>query len=100
MQQDAGIVASAPTEWGKGLRCCVPCQLVKTFEQFYEQGCENCPYLAMDGDRERIYDATTTDFHVGFTGTLKEHTHTYAMCSLIPVLTPAAGPDLRGRSSE
>lgn len=64
--QASELVAPAPTEWGKGLRCCVPCHLVKTFEQFYEEGCQNCPFLGMEGDRERIYDATTTDFHVSF----------------------------------
>lgn len=31
------MVAQPPTELGKTLRCCVPCRLVKTFEQFYEQ---------------------------------------------------------------
>lgn len=102
--------AQPPIELGKSLRCCVPCRLVKTFEQFYEQvrrspvavhsirwyvhivaaahrkrpalpehrpppptaspflrhrqGCENCPFLALDGDRERIYDCTTSEFKV------------------------------------
>ena len=58
------VVAAVPTEWGKNLRCCVPCRLLKTFEQFYDQGCENCPFLAMDGDRDRIFDCTTTEFQV------------------------------------
>ena len=31
------LVAQPPTDLGKSLRCCVPCRLVKTFEQFYEQ---------------------------------------------------------------
>lgn len=30
-------VAQPPLDLGKSLRCCVPCRLVKTFEQFYEQ---------------------------------------------------------------
>jgi len=30
-------VAQPPTDLGKSLRCCVPCRLIKTFEQFYEQ---------------------------------------------------------------
>lgn len=53
--------APAPTEL-KNLRCCIPCQLIKTFEQFYEEGCENCPFLRMEGDRERVFDSTTTEF--------------------------------------
>ena len=27
-----------------------------------EGGCENCPFLAMDGDRERAMDCTTVAF--------------------------------------
>lgn len=57
-------MAQPPTDWGKNLRCCMVCRLAKTFDQFYEQGCENCPYLAMEGDRERIFDCTTTEFQV------------------------------------
>jgi hypothetical protein len=30
-------VAQPPIELGKTLRCCVPCRLIKTFEQFYEE---------------------------------------------------------------
>lgn len=60
--QDHERVAPAPTEWGKSLRCCVPCRLVKTFDQFYDQGCDNCPFLGMEGDRERVFDCTTTEF--------------------------------------
>lgn len=30
-------VAQPPTSLGKSLRCCIPCHLVKTFDQFYEQ---------------------------------------------------------------
>jgi hypothetical protein len=29
------------------------------------QGCENCPYLDMEGDRERVFDCTTSEFKVG-----------------------------------
>ena len=65
--EQSEAVAQPPTEWGKNLRCCMVCRLMKTFEQFYDQGCENCPYLAMEGDRERIFDCTTTEFQVGRT---------------------------------
>lgn len=30
--------------------------------QFVENGCENCPFLAMEGDRERCMDCTTVAF--------------------------------------
>ncbi|KAI3425004.1 hypothetical protein D9Q98_008385 [Chlorella vulgaris] len=55
-------VAQPPIELGKTLRCCVPCRLIKTFEQFYEEGCENCQYLDMENDRERVFDCTTSEF--------------------------------------
>ena len=58
------IVAPVPEALNRTLRCCIPCRLVKTLEQFYDQGCENCPFLQMEGDRERIEDSTTTEFHV------------------------------------
>ena len=54
--------APAPTDLGKSLRCCGVCRLVKTFEQFYDAGCENCVFLDMEGDRERVFDCTTTEF--------------------------------------
>ena len=57
-------VAQPPTDWGRNLRCCMVCRLAKTFDQFLEQGCENCPYLHMENDRERVYDCTTTEFQV------------------------------------
>ena len=56
--------APVPEALNRNLRCCIPCRLVKTLEQFYEQGCENCTFLDMEGDRERIEDCTTTEFHV------------------------------------
>ena len=113
-EEQAPRLAQPPHELGKSLRCCVPCRLVKTFEQFHEevslervkgcswspwgrrqalaawwrpashrcrrrqrcrrcyvcwhfavQGCENCGYLDMAGDRERVYDCTTSEFKVG-----------------------------------
>ena len=56
--------APVPEALNRNLRCCIPCRLVKTLEQFYEQGCDNCTFLDMEGDRERIEDCTTTEFHV------------------------------------
>lgn len=58
------VRAPAPEAWNKNMRCCVACRLVKTLDQFYDQGCDNCPFLEMEGDRERIEDCTTTEFEV------------------------------------
>ena len=35
--------------------------------QFLEAGCENCPFLAMDNDRERCMDCTTVAFQGAIT---------------------------------
>ena len=47
---------------GKKFVCCKQCRLVKTYAQFYELGCENCPGLGMRGERERIFGCTTNKF--------------------------------------
>jgi len=30
--------------------------------QFYESGCENCPFFGMEGERDRVADCTTPNF--------------------------------------
>lgn len=73
-EEDASAtVAPAPAEFNRNLRCCVTCRLVKTLDQFYEQGCENCPFLDMVEDRERIDDCTTTEFQVSSVHYLTGH---------------------------
>ncbi len=54
--------AAVPTDFGKHLVACVACRLVKTFAQFEGGGCENCGFLEMEGDEDRVADATTADF--------------------------------------
>lgn len=44
------------------LRACMSCSLIKTVNQFNEDGCENCPFLKYDGDKERISLCTTSQF--------------------------------------
>jgi transcription elongation factor SPT4 len=61
-QASSRLPAAVPEALNRNLRCCNSCHLVKTLEQFYQQGCENCSYLEMAGDRERIEDCTTTEF--------------------------------------
>uniref|UniRef100_A0A7S0BQA9 Spt4/RpoE2 zinc finger domain-containing protein n=1 Tax=Rhodosorus marinus TaxID=101924 RepID=A0A7S0BQA9_9RHOD len=48
-----------PTDWSSKLRGCLSCSLVKTVNQFATNGCENCPFLNMQGDKERIMDCTS-----------------------------------------
>ncbi|XP_024994915.1 transcription elongation factor SPT4 homolog 2-like isoform X2 [Cynara cardunculus var. scolymus] len=54
--------AQIPTSFGHELRACLRCRLVKTYDQFRESGCENCPFFKMDEDHERVADCTTPNF--------------------------------------
>ncbi|KAK4765682.1 hypothetical protein SAY86_026772 [Trapa natans] len=54
--------AQIPTSFGHELRACLRCRLVKTYDQFRESGCENCPFFKMEEDNERVGDCTTPNF--------------------------------------
>ncbi|CAL52169.2 Transcription initiation Spt4-like [Ostreococcus tauri] len=58
---DANFI-SPPTHSDKRSRACIGCKLVKTFDQFIEDGCENCQHLALKDDRERVSECTTTSY--------------------------------------
>ncbi|KAK7273440.1 hypothetical protein RIF29_14489 [Crotalaria pallida] len=55
--------AQIPTSFGHELRACLRCRLVKTYDQFRESGCENCPFFKMEEDHERVVDCTTPNFN-------------------------------------
>ncbi|KAF5182436.1 Reticuline oxidase [Thalictrum thalictroides] len=55
-------VAQIPTSFGHELRACLRCKLVKTYDQFRESGCENCPFFNMEKDHETVGDCTTSNF--------------------------------------
>jgi transcription elongation factor SPT4 len=44
------------------LRACMTCSLVKTFTQFYDTGCENCSFLQMADNRQRVAECTSAYF--------------------------------------
>jgi transcription elongation factor SPT4 len=46
----------------KTIRACKRCGLLKTLEQFYEYGCENCSFLRMEDNMERVNACTTAFF--------------------------------------
>lgn len=46
----------------KTLRACLRCYLIKSFDQFFEEGCENCDFLEMRDDKKRVLDVTTAFF--------------------------------------
>ncbi|CAA3010887.1 transcription elongation factor SPT4 homolog 1-like [Olea europaea subsp. europaea] len=58
--------AQIPTSFGHELRACLRCRLVKTYDQFRESGCENCPFFQMEDDHERVVDCTTPNFTGSF----------------------------------
>ncbi|GAW80000.1 transcription elongation factor SPT4 [Plasmodium gonderi] len=45
------------------LRACLSCRLLKTEMEFYQNGCSNCKFLQMAGDRHKIHDCTTENFN-------------------------------------
>ena len=49
----------------KQLRACLVCSLVKTFDQFEHDGCDNCDsVLHMRKNRDNVYDCTSSNFEV------------------------------------
>ncbi|KAJ8762012.1 hypothetical protein K2173_006614 [Erythroxylum novogranatense] len=59
----SGGAAQIPTSFGHELGAYLRCRLVKTYDQFRESGCENCPFFKMDEDHERCSDCTTPNFN-------------------------------------
>eukprot|EP01112_Ceratiomyxa_fruticulosa_P009511 TRINITY_DN247_c0_g1_i1.p1 TRINITY_DN247_c0_g1~~TRINITY_DN247_c0_g1_i1.p1 ORF type:complete len:118 (-),score=8.79 TRINITY_DN247_c0_g1_i1:144-497(-) len=54
--------AVIPTEL-RTMRACMLCTLIKTYDQFVDDGCDNCgQVLGMQGDRDRTQICTTTSF--------------------------------------
>ncbi|GBP47566.1 Transcription elongation factor SPT4 [Eumeta japonica] len=47
----------------RGLRACLVCSLVKTFDQFEYDGCDNCEeFLRMKNNKDNVYDCTSSNF--------------------------------------
>jgi len=47
----------------RNLRACLICSLLKTFDQFEFDGCENCDnFLRMKHNRENVYACTSSNF--------------------------------------
>ena len=46
----------------KTIRACKRCGLLKTVEQFMEEGCENCPFLYMQENGDQVGRCTTAFF--------------------------------------
>ncbi|KAM5554166.1 transcription elongation factor SPT4 [Rosa sericea] len=61
--KSAAQPAQIPTSFGNELRACLRCRLVKTYDQFRENGCENCPFFKMDEDSDLVNEGTTPNFN-------------------------------------
>ncbi len=46
-QQVADLASASAPASVKGIRACKRCGILKTFDQFEKEGCENCPFLEM-----------------------------------------------------
>ncbi|GAB2215358.1 hypothetical protein Droror1_Dr00019741 [Drosera rotundifolia] len=58
----SNVVAQIPNGFGHELRACLRCRLIKTYDQFRESGCENCPFFNLQADHERLLECTTPNF--------------------------------------
>lgn len=54
--------APPPQEFNKHTRACLRCKLVKTFDQFLTDGCENCDTLNLKNNTELVSQSTTNEY--------------------------------------
>eukprot|EP00640_Fibrocapsa_japonica_P007879 CAMPEP_0113943426 /NCGR_PEP_ID=MMETSP1339-20121228/23624_1 /TAXON_ID=94617 /ORGANISM="Fibrocapsa japonica" /LENGTH=142 /DNA_ID=CAMNT_0000948289 /DNA_START=14 /DNA_END=442 /DNA_ORIENTATION=- /assembly_acc=CAM_ASM_000762 len=59
---DEGLTVAEVPEDLKGLRACKRCTLIKSFTQFYENGCDNCPFLEMASNTDQVNNCTSSFF--------------------------------------
>ncbi|CAB9505356.1 Transcription elongation factor SPT4 [Seminavis robusta] len=65
IQASVAELAQAPVPNAiRGIRACKRCGLLKTLDQFINEGCENCPFLDMVDNHERT-SMCTTAFYEG-----------------------------------
>lgn len=58
----SSAVASPPQEFSKHTRACLKCKLVKTFDQFLTEGCENCELSSLKNSSEQVSQLTTAEY--------------------------------------
>lgn len=47
----------------KQLRACLLCRLIKSYDQFVREGCDNCsPAVSMQNDPDRVLELTTARY--------------------------------------
>lgn len=66
-QQVVDLAEASVPNAVRGIRACKRCGILKTMEQFANDGCENCPFLDMVSDRTfRIDPLVLADYVCGF----------------------------------
>lgn len=58
MDEEMAELPSSPA----GQRSCLRCGLIKNYNQFYENGCDNCQFLELQERTDRVDTCTTADF--------------------------------------
>ena len=52
-QQVAELAEASVPQAMRGIRACKRCGILKTLDQFINEGCENCPFLDMVSNDEK-----------------------------------------------
>ena len=47
----------------RSLRACLNCALIKSADQFVEEGCDNCPHLEIQKSTSMMHHCTTKNFY-------------------------------------
>mmetsp|Transcript_19347 Transcript_19347/g.39721 ORF Transcript_19347/g.39721 Transcript_19347/m.39721 type:complete len:128 (-) Transcript_19347:637-1020(-) len=61
-QQVADLAEASVPNSIRGIRACKRCGILKTMDQFINDGCENCPFLDMIDNPERANACTSAFF--------------------------------------
>ena len=61
-QQVADLAQASVPDQLRGIRACKRCGILKTLDQFINDGCENCPFLEMVDNQDRCSMCTTAFF--------------------------------------
>mmetsp|Transcript_632 Transcript_632/g.899 ORF Transcript_632/g.899 Transcript_632/m.899 type:complete len:136 (+) Transcript_632:170-577(+) len=61
-QQVAELAQASVPDSLRGIRACKRCGILKTLDQFINEGCENCPFLNLEDNHEKCNSCTTAFF--------------------------------------
>mmetsp|Transcript_22111 Transcript_22111/g.30763 ORF Transcript_22111/g.30763 Transcript_22111/m.30763 type:complete len:134 (-) Transcript_22111:80-481(-) len=61
-QQVAELAQASVPDSLRGIRACKRCGILKTLDQFINEGCENCPFLNLEDNHDKCNSCTTAFF--------------------------------------